>query len=126
LEKCRRLGCISPCTFSSYGVKHPTLPDKVIDRNRLTKVLTFMDSAVGLSHEQLLELRMPYEWLMFFRFESPAQSNSFFDRYRHLHDIVMNSACTLANDCNLIGLSAHHCKLPVTTLPKVSGIRHKQ
>jgi hypothetical protein len=119
-------GLYSPYTFSSYGFQHPTVPDKKIDRTRLTPILRFLDSVICLTDEDLLTFKMPYEWLMFFRFTSPDQKTSFFRRYHELHAILMNSTHPLNVDCNLIGLAAQHCRLPVTRLKNVRGVRHKK
>jgi len=118
-------GIYSPYVFSAYGFKHPKIPDKTLDRTRLTDILRFVASVVPLSDEDMLAFKMPYEWLMFFRFASPEQKAAFFTRYNDLHSIVVNSDCTLTRDCNLIGLSAQYCKLPVVTLANVKGVRHK-
>jgi hypothetical protein len=119
-------GIYSPYVFSSYGFKHPNMPDKTLDRTRLTDILSFVDSVIPLSDEDMLAFKMPYEWLMYFRFASPEQKIAFFLRYHDLHSIVMDSTCTLARDCNLIGLSAQYCRLPVVQLAKVMGVRHKK
>lgn len=119
-------GIYSPYVFSSYGFHHPRLPEPSIDRKRLTIVLQFLDSIIPLSEQALLEFRMPNEWMMFFRFRSPAQRISFFQRFRYLHTILIGSKCTLGNDCNLIGLAAQYCQLPVVKLETATGIRHKR
>ena len=119
-------GLYSPYTFSSYGFRHPSPPGRPVDRSRLTAVLRFMDSVLPLAEEDLLAFRMPYEWLMFFRFASGGQAREFFDRFHYLHAMLVNSTCTLGNDCNLIGLAAQHCRLPVVSLRGVSGIHHKK
>jgi hypothetical protein len=121
-----RPGIYSPYVYSSYGFKHARVPDERVDRTRLAPLLRFFDSVIELSEEDLFAFRMPYEWLMFFRFESLQQKDAFFDHYRQLHAILITSECVLSAECNVIGLSALRCKLPVVELKNVAGIRHKK
>jgi len=119
-------GIYSPYVFSAYGFHYPRITEPKIDRERLTVVLRSIDSVTPLSEAALLDFVMPLEWMMFFRFASSAQRVAFFVRFRQLHALLIESTCTLGKDCNLIGLAAQHCGLPVIRLRGGTGMRHKE
>lgn len=119
-------GIYSPYIFSAYGFRHTIITEQTINREKLTVKLKIYDKILHLTDSQLLKFSMPYEWLMFFKFVDECQKDAFFDRWDFLEKILLESAFNnLQQECNLIGLAAQFCNLPIVKLNIKSGFSHK-